>query len=1077
MGRTGGWSASLLRGVVAAAVTTAALVAPTTPTVAAPRTPDAPDAPAGVVPSGFSDRVTLSGLVHPVAVAFAADGRVFVAEKSGLVKVFSSLTDSTATVFADLRTQVHNYWDRGMLGLALDPQFPTRPYVYVLYTYDAVPGGTAPRWGAPGATSDGCPDPPGGNTRGCLVRARLSRLTAAGDRMTGAELPLVTGWCNQFPSHTVGTLKFGPDGYLYASGGEGANFDYADYGQVGNPCGDPPGPSGSNLTPPSAEGGALRSQSVRRVATQARGLGGTIIRVDPATGAGAPGNPFASSTDANAQRIIAYGLRNPFRFDLRPGTDQLWTGDVGWRTWEEINRVADVNDGVAENFGWPCFEGSGRQPGYDALNLNSCERLYSSGGQTGPHYRYDHAAKVVAGDSCPTGGSSISGITFEDTSNYPASYDGALFFADAARGCVWVMRRNGGADPDPAAISQFVGGAGQVVQLLTGPGGDLFYVDMAGGALHRVTYNGANHPPTAVIMANPTGGPAPLTVNFDGGSSTDLDAGDSLRYAWDLDDDGQFDDSTAVRPTFTYSYTGSYRVRLQVTDQAGASDIETATVVVGPANTPPTPVIDTPTPASRWRVGGPVGFSGHATDGQEGNLPASRLSWSVVLNHCPSNCHQHPLQDFAGVASGSFPGPDHGYPTTLTLVLTATDAAGASASTSVQLDPATVDLTVATNPTGIGLTVNSEVVDPPATRTAIVGSSNLVSAPAGHVAGGTAYAFDTWSNGGGATHNLVAPSTPTTYTASYRQMQPGCPSTPSWFNTIPAAAGAPAAAPTPGGRIVYATLGPDGNHYLTAGDLGPAPLGAGPLECYGAAGTTNPAVAAGPGFVGLFAHIRGAIMQRTLTATGTGSWTPVPGGATTNRPGAVVTADGVVHLVRRDSSGRIYHATRRGTTWSGWDNLGGTMKGGAPAVAPAPGGGIAIFARGTDDRVHVKYGNTGLWTPWSPLDGLTTGTYPSVAWGFAPGQLDVFTTGTGGTLYHRTFQDSTHSWSDWMPLDTSVAADATLASAALPGRIVVYVTAGTATTTRQNVPGWPATPAPYTCATCVPLARTGDLFP
>jgi len=79
---------------------------------------------AATLPSGFADRVVLSGLTNPSNVEFASDGRVFVAEKSGLVKVFASLTATTPTVFADLRTEVDDYWDRGLLGLALDPQFP-----------------------------------------------------------------------------------------------------------------------------------------------------------------------------------------------------------------------------------------------------------------------------------------------------------------------------------------------------------------------------------------------------------------------------------------------------------------------------------------------------------------------------------------------------------------------------------------------------------------------------------------------------------------------------------------------------------------------------------------------------------------------------------------------------------------------------------------------------------------------------------------------------------------------------------------------------------------------------------------
>src|SRR5215208_7184624 len=108
-------------------------------------------ADAGTVPTGFQETTAFSGLSNPTVFRFAADGRVFVAEKSGVIKVFDGLGDTTPTVFADLRTNVQNYWDRGLLGLALHPNFPATPYVYVLYTYDAAIGGTPPRWG------DGCP--------------------------------------------------------------------------------------------------------------------------------------------------------------------------------------------------------------------------------------------------------------------------------------------------------------------------------------------------------------------------------------------------------------------------------------------------------------------------------------------------------------------------------------------------------------------------------------------------------------------------------------------------------------------------------------------------------------------------------------------------------------------------------------------------------------------------------------------------------------------------------------------------------------------------------------------------------
>ncbi len=103
--------------------------------------------------------------------------------------------------------------------MALHPDFPTTPYVYVLYTHDAAIGGTAPRWGTAGGVSDGCPTPPGATADGCVVSGRLSRLQAAGNVMTGTEQVLVEDWCQQYPSHSTGTVEFGPDGALYARAG------------------------------------------------------------------------------------------------------------------------------------------------------------------------------------------------------------------------------------------------------------------------------------------------------------------------------------------------------------------------------------------------------------------------------------------------------------------------------------------------------------------------------------------------------------------------------------------------------------------------------------------------------------------------------------------------------------------------------------------------------------------------------------------------------------------------------------------------------------------------------------------
>jgi PKD repeat protein len=337
--------------------------------------------------------------------------------------------------------------------------------------------------------------------------------------------------------------------------------------------------------------------------------------------------------------------------------------------------------------------------------------------------------------------SAITGLAFYTGGEYPAAYDGALFFADYGRHGIWVIFTGADGLPDPTTRAPFITSADNPVQLRIGPNGDLFYADLT-GTIYRVKYYAGNQPPIASVQAAPGSGAPPLTVAFDGSGSSDPD-GDPIAYAWDLDDDGQFDDSTAARPSYTFTQAGNRIARLKVTDNKGAFSIASVTISVG--NTPPTALIDTPIESATWKVGDTITFTGHATDAQEGALPSTALSWTIVLHHCysPADCHEHLVQDYTGTASGSFAMPDHEDLPYLEIRLTATDSGGLSDMQSVMLDPLTTTLALRSSPSGLQLILDSDSVTTPADQIVVAGSTHTLIAPEVQ----HHRSFDTWADG------------------------------------------------------------------------------------------------------------------------------------------------------------------------------------------------------------------------------------------------------------------------------------------------------------------------------------------
>ncbi len=761
----------------------------------------APIAGASQLPAGFRDQIVFSGLEEPTAIRFAPGGPVYVAEKSGVILAYSGLGDAKPTVFADLRTEVNDSFDRGILGLAVDPGFPARPYVYLLYTYDHILGAPAnevPKWGKEGQSGDGCEEKPSGTgVDACPVSGRLVRLTAdvaAGYEKavaaggTPEEKVLVEGWCQQFSSHSIGDLRFGPEGALYASGGEGANANSVDYGELGwpsrNECGDPPAGLGGAEKPPSAEGGALRSQDARTPdptgdGPDPTGLSGSVIRIDPDTGEGWEGNPLAASKDANERRLVGYGFRNPFRFAIDPAGGELYVDNVGWNSYEEIDRFKP-SSGSAYNSGWPCYEGPFRQSGYESLGLTLCKNLYAEpGAVTAPFFFYSHGSGVVAGDPCPhADGSAIAGDVIYRGGAFPPEYEGALFFADSVRGCVYVMRTGAGGQPDPATTTPFLTKGGQYpgIDLEVGPEGNLYYVSLFSedtpgeefgpGAVHRISY--APSAPVARLRADQISSPGSFTAHLDASESSSV-SGQPLEFDWDLDGNGSFETEGGSERATTVSGSENVEVAVRVTDPVTlGSDV--AKLTLYPGETPPEPTIDAPEGEGlAWHVGQAIHFEGSATDSHGKGLAPEQLSWKSLLYHCPQSaesCHVHPLQEFPETASGTLIAPDHDYPSRIELILTAVDSRGLSAGKSIQLPAAEVDLQLLSDPPGLSLSAGVASKATPFTLPAIADGAVTLSAPSTQELGGRTYTWQGWSDGGERVHSVTAAAA-ATYTAVY----------------------------------------------------------------------------------------------------------------------------------------------------------------------------------------------------------------------------------------------------------------------------------------------------------------------
>jgi glucose/arabinose dehydrogenase len=383
-----------------------------------------------ILPDGFSDHLVASGLNNPVGLAFFPDGRMLSIElKNANVRLFINDTLATPNPLLVVDSVRTDYTERGLLGIAVDARWPTRPYIYVDYTTTRAP------------------------------QVWVSRYTVTGDlSFTGngqlavdpaSRYDVLTDMIDNNGPHNGGTLRFGPDGMLYVSIGD----DF-----------------------------------VECLAQDLTVLNGKILRLDVGYLPDGPGgpppkslitppfNPFPPGASGNGGLIWAYGFRNPFRFHIDMRTGILYVVDVGAATFEEVDRV----DESGLNFGWPYYEGT--------LYWETCPGA-SSVGLTGPMYMWDRSEYPVA--SCMSAG--VYRLKPKVPHGFPTDYEGDYFFTDLASGWMRRLKKApdgtwSTAAPVPGQVDSITWGGGFVdaPEFLEGPDGSLYYTQLGPGQIRKV---------------------------------------------------------------------------------------------------------------------------------------------------------------------------------------------------------------------------------------------------------------------------------------------------------------------------------------------------------------------------------------------------------------------------------------------------------------------------------------------------------------------------------------------------------------------------------------------------------------
>ena len=341
--------------------------------------------PLPLVPAYFQGHTIATGLDWPIGLAFLPDGRLmFIECKSARVRMLVGGAMATTDPLGTVDSVAAASEEQGLWGLAIDPRWPVKPYIYVMY-------------GALDST------------------LRVSRLTLAGALsdstsgnlavVPGSRRDLIRDVLDLHPEHNGGCLRFRPDSMLYASFGDDMY--------------------GCQATFPSQLYGVIARLDVRRLPdTPGPPDKALLVPVD---------NPFVNSPYMNERLAYARGFRNPFRFSIDRPTGRLFVGDVGWESFEEL----DMLNAPGLNLGWPFFEGPQAY-----VTTNECGTPVP-GDLRSPIYYYSRTQWCPYPNPLYCEAAVVGGIVIRSVDtpvSFPPSYDGQYLFSDYYEGFVWRLR-------------------------------------------------------------------------------------------------------------------------------------------------------------------------------------------------------------------------------------------------------------------------------------------------------------------------------------------------------------------------------------------------------------------------------------------------------------------------------------------------------------------------------------------------------------------------------------------------------------------------------------------------------------